>query len=155
VTTDQQDIRTHALSFYEDLYSAEPCDRSAAEQLLCDLPQLSEEDQLILESPISFAELSLAVQELSPGKSPGLDGLSSEFYRGCWNLIGEDLYAVFLESFNRGKLPLSCWRAIITLIPKKGDLGFLKNWRPVSLICVDFKTLSKTLTNRLKKICLR
>jgi len=39
VTTDQQDIRTHALSFYEDLYSAEPCDRSAAEQLVIDQQQ--------------------------------------------------------------------------------------------------------------------
>ncbi len=93
------------------------------------LPHLSEEDQQTLDNPISFAELSLAVQELNPGKSPGLDGLSAEFYRVFWNLIGEDL-AVFLESFNQGKLPLSCRRAVLTLIPKKGDLGFLKNWRP-------------------------
>jgi len=48
-------------------------------------------------------------------------------------------------------LPLSCRRAMLTLIPKKGDLGCLKNWRPVSLLCVDFKILSKTLTNRLKQ----
>jgi len=43
VTTDQQNIHTHALSFNEDLCCAEPCDRSSAEQHLCDLPQLSEE----------------------------------------------------------------------------------------------------------------
>jgi len=43
VTTDQQNIHTHTLSFNEDLCCAEPCDRSSAEQLLCDLPQLSEE----------------------------------------------------------------------------------------------------------------
>ncbi len=79
VTTDQQEIRTHALSFYEDLYCAEICDGAVTEQLLCDLPHLSEEDQQTLDNPISFAELSLAVQELSPGKSPGLDGLSAEF----------------------------------------------------------------------------
>ncbi len=92
-----------------------------------------------------------AVHELRPGKSPGLDCLSLEFYRVFWDLIGEDLYAVFLESFNQGKLPLSCWRAVVTLILKKGDLGFQKNWRPVLLICVDLKMLSKTITNRLKK----
>lgn len=150
MTTDQQEIRTHALSFYEDLYCAESCDRTATEHLLCDLPHLSEEDRQILDNPISFAELSLAVQELSSGKSPGLDGLSEEFYCTVWNLTGEDLYAVFLESFNQEKLPLSCRRAVITLIPKKGDLEFLKNCRPVSLTCVGFKILSKT-TNRLKK----
>ncbi len=126
VTTDQQEIRTHALAFYEDLYCAELCDGAATEQILCDLPHLSEEDQQTLDNPISFAELSLAVQELNPGKSPGLDGLSAEFYRVFWNLIGEDLYAVFLESFNQGKLPLSCRRAVLTLIPKKEILGSLK-----------------------------
>ena len=43
-------------------------------------------------------------------------------------------------------------QAIITLIPKKGNLGKLKYWRPVSLLCLDYKILTKILANRLKKI---
>lgn len=39
---------------------------------------------------------------------------------------------------------------MITLLPKKGDLCNIKNWRPVSLLCSDYKLLSKTLANRLK-----
>ncbi|MGL5820529.1 MAG: reverse transcriptase domain-containing protein, partial [Sarcina sp.] len=38
------------------------------------------------------------------------------------------------------------------LLPKKGDLKEIQNWRPVSLLCVDLKILSKTLANRLKKV---
>ena len=35
---------------------------------------------------------------------------------------------------------------------KKGDLQKLRYWRPISLLCVDNKILTKILTNRLKKI---
>ena len=47
---------------------------------------------------------------------------------------------------------MSCRRAVITLLPKKGDLHQLKNWRPVSLLCTDYKLLSKVLATRLGKV---
>lgn len=151
VITDQREIQSHAFSFYEDLYSSEACDDSATDELLCDLPLLSEEESSELDRPLTFGEITQAVQELSSGKSPGLDGLTADFFKSFWNLLGQDMYDVFLECIKRGSLPLSCRRAILTLIPKKGDIGYLKNWRPISLICVDLKILSKSLTNRLKK----
>lgn len=46
---------------------------------------------------------------------------------------------------------MSCTRAALTLLPKKGDLGLLRNWRPVALLCSDYKILSKCLANRLKQ----
>lgn len=149
--TNQREIIVSAISFYEKLYQSELCDEAAVEEVLLDLPQLSEEEKMELEGFVTFSELSSAVQGLNSGKSSGVDGLSAEFFKSFWNVIGYDLYDVFLESFNQGVLPLSCRRAVLTLIPKKGDLGLLKNWRPVSLLCTDFKILSKAITNRLKK----
>lgn len=43
-------------------------------------------------------------------------------------------------------------QAIITLIPKKGDLSKLKYWKPISLLCIDYKILTKILPNRLKTV---
>lgn len=35
---------------------------------------------------------------------------------------------------------------------KKGDLTDIKNWHPVSLLCTDYKLLSKTLTSRMAEV---
>ena len=42
--------------------------------------------------------------------------------------------------------------AIIALHPKDGDKKKLSNWRPISLMCCDYKILSKIISNRLKSI---
>ena len=89
---------------------------------------------------------------LKDGKAPGIDGLPADFYTFFWSVIGEDVGDVLRDSLASGCLPLSCRRAVITLPPKKGDLQQLKNWRPVSLLCTDYKLLSKALATRLGKV---
>ena len=44
-------------------------------------------------------------------------------------------------------------QAVITLAEKKGkDKRYIKNWRPISLLNVDAKIISKVMANRLKKV---
>ncbi|KAI4884328.1 hypothetical protein NFI96_003224 [Prochilodus magdalenae] len=97
-------------------------------------------------------ELQVALQSMANGKAPGIDGLPAEFYKAFWDVVGEDLLAMLNDSLVGGHLPLSCRRAVLTLLPKKGDLSEAKNWRPVSLLCADYKVLSKVLANRLKEV---
>ena len=42
--------------------------------------------------------------------------------------------------------------AQIKLIPKKGDLKKIGNWRPISLLSNFYKIISCVINNRLKKI---
>ena len=50
-------------------------------------------------------------------------------------------------------IPESMTLGVITLIYKnKGELDNLKNWRPITLCNLDYKILTKILTNRLKQI---
>ncbi|KAL7890953.1 hypothetical protein AOLI_G00004290 [Acnodon oligacanthus] len=56
------------------------------------------------------------------GTAPGIDGLPVEFYKAFWAELGADWLAVLNEALVEGSLPLSCRRAVITLLPKKGDL---------------------------------
>ena len=43
-------------------------------------------------------------------------------------------------------------KGIITIFPKSGDKKDLKNWRPISLLCVDYKIISKLLGRRIQLI---
>ncbi|XP_037533260.1 nucleotide-binding oligomerization domain-containing protein 1 [Nematolebias whitei] len=84
-------------------------------------------------------------------RAPSIDGLTVEFYKAYWDILAEDLLGVLRESLSTGSLPLSCRRAVITLLPKKGNLQEMKNWRPVSLLCTDYKILSKVLATRMRE----
>jgi len=86
------------------------------------------------------------------GKAPGIDGLPIDFYKVFWPEMGEDILDVLGDSLANGRMPLSCYRAVLTLLPKKGDLNDIKSWRPVSILCSEYKLLSKALANRLSDV---
>ena len=59
----------------------------------------------------------------------------------------------FNHAFRSGTLSISQRRGIISLIPKKNkDKTLLDNLRPISLLNVDYKILTKTLAERLEKV---
>ncbi|KAK3520120.1 hypothetical protein QTP70_014376, partial [Hemibagrus guttatus] len=151
--SDPTEIHKQTVCFYSKLYSSE---RSGAqiveESFLKDLPKLSEQVARELDRELTLAELHKALQGMENERAPGIDGLSVEFYKAFWAVIGQDVLEVLRDSMNVGQLPLSCRRAVLTLLPKKGDLTHLKNWRPVSLLCTDIKLLSKALASRLTKV---
>ena len=85
-------------------------------------------------------------------KSPGLDGITIEFYQLFWPLLGNLLVEVFNESHEDGKLPESQRKSVISLIHKKDREDDIKNYRPISLTNVDYRILAFTLSERLHKV---
>jgi hypothetical protein len=57
------------------------------------------------------------------------------------------------ESLDNGKFSVSQRQGLIRCIPKEGKpKHFLKNWRPITLLNVDFKIASACIANRIKPI---
>ncbi|CAM2118585.1 unnamed protein product [Caretta caretta] len=81
-----------------------------------------------------------------------MDGLTVELYRMFWDVLGPDLVTVWAESLQSGFLSLSCRRAVLALLLKKGDLRDLRNWRPVSLLSMDYKIVAKAISLRLGSV---
>ena len=55
------------------------------------------------------------------------------------------------DSIRTGRFPHGATRGLITLIPKSGDLKFLNNWRPITLLNVGYKIYAKALQMRLQE----
>ena len=86
-------------------------------------------------------------------KSPGNDGLSKEFYETFWEELKKPFMYAIQKSYNIKQLCVSQRQAVIKLVEKKGrDKRFIKNWRPISLLNVDTKLISKVLAERLKNV---
>ncbi|CAM2106061.1 unnamed protein product [Caretta caretta] len=102
-----------------------------------------------LELPLTLAEFSEAFRRMPTNKSLGMDGLTVEFYRVFWDVLGPDLVTIWAESLQSGVHPLSCRLAVLTLLPKKGDLRDLRNWRPISLLSTDYKVVAKAISLQL------
>ena len=119
------------------------------------IPVLSGEQSQTCEGPISENELLKALKNMSNNKSPGNDGLTKEFNEKFWGDLKKHLCASITKAFHRGELSHSQKQAVIELIEKKDrDKKFIKNWRPISLLNIDTKVISKVLAERLKNVFL-
>ena len=97
------------------------------------------------------SELSKSIKTFkNEKKTPGTDGLTAEFYKFFWNDIKYLLLSSINFALQYGRLSTEQRRGIISPLPKKDkDRLYLKNWRPISLLNVDYKILAKALGNRI------
>ena len=117
------------------------------------IPQFSEEQKNSWEGLISPEECSELLDSFQSSKSPGNDGVPAEFYRKFWPLISERFIRCANECFEKGEMSCSQKQAVIALLVKSGkDLALLENWRPISLVNVNTKIMSKVIAARSKKV---
>ena len=128
----------------------------AIESFLKDLliPKLSEEQKMSCEGKITSEECALLLECFQNNKSPvGTMELSLNSIKKFWPLISEPFIQCINKCFKKGEMSLSQKQAVITLIEKKGkDRSFLDNWRPISLVNVDAKIMSKAIATRIKNV---
>ena len=70
-----------------------------------------------------------------------------------WCLLKVPCYEAIAAGLRIGKLHNSAKRGVINLIPKQGkDSRKLKNIRPITLLCIDYKMVEKALANQIKLV---
>lgn len=110
---------------------------------LQNIPKLSVSEKDACDFPLSLTEVKNCINGLKDNKSPGTDGLSSEFYKSFSLELAPFLLQVFNESFSANVLPWSMTQGLITLIPKPNkNLLRIDNWRPICLLNNDYKILA-------------
>ena len=156
MTTDPKQINDHFKDYYSSLYASEhPPDSTAFDLFFysLDIPKVDEEAASRLDQPLSVEELGTAMASMQCARCPGPDGYPIEFYRTFFPLLAPLLVDMYNESYTKHTLPSTLTQATISLILKKNkDPLDCTSYRPISLLNVDLKLLSKLLALRLDSI---
>ena len=89
-------------TFYTDLYREQPIDDETSVQALSHLnKQLTCTDSFSCEGPLTLVECTESLKTLHASKSPGMDGLTTEFYRAFWSLLRDDFVQWLTQSKKR------------------------------------------------------
>ena len=103
------------------------------------------------EEAFTKEEITTAVRQLARNKTPGLSGLSSDFFKMFWTKIGDTFYEAICHMYTKRMVPNTMKKSVLNLIPKINcDLRFLKNLCPISLFSTSYKVIEKAVANRLE-----
>ena len=152
--TDEKEINNELFKFYKALFEPKINVSNALIQDYLnriEIPKLTKEQSRKCEGEITEEELLKALKKMPKNKSPGNDGITKEFYEAFWDDMKTLLLLSLKKAFKVGELSISQKQALIKLIEKKDkDKRQIKNWRPISLLNVDTKLVSKALAEPLK-----
>lgn len=101
---------------------------------------------------LDLAEVESVVKGLPSDKALGLDGLTSEVLKACWEWVSITYLELVREFWRDGTLMSAVVRGVLCLTPKGGDLDFLRNWHPITMLNLAYKIIRKIIANRLKSL---
>jgi len=80
----------------------------------------------------------------------GPDGFPILFFKKFWDLVKPDIISLFGQFYN-GNMDIWCLNyALVALLPKKEGASLVNDFRPISLLNVIIKIITKVLANRLR-----
>jgi hypothetical protein len=92
---------------------------------------------------------------MPPDKAPGPDGFNGLFLKKCWQFIKEDFYRLCWSFYNNNASLESINNSYITLVPKKEAPESVNDFRPIALMNISLKLITKILANRLQMVILK
>jgi len=105
---------------------------------------------LSLVEPWSHSKIDNIVKNMPNDKAPGPDGFNGLFLKRTWPIIKEDFYKLY-DDFYEGIVDISgINRSYITLLAKITNPETVNDYRPLSLMNISPKLISKLVADRLQ-----
>ena len=102
----------------------------------------------ILNSIITTEEINKSIKNLKLRKSPGTDGIGTEFYKNTSHIIVPTLCDIFNSIMNSGEFPESWSESIIVPVHKSGSMNNPSNFRGISMLNMIYKIFSNIIFDR-------
>lgn len=110
------------------------------------------ENSEVLEAPFTMDEIWRVVKESNGNKAPGPNGFNMGCIQKCWKVMKEDVFHFLQEFHSNGRLVKGLNSSFIALIPKVASPSSLGEFRPINLLNLVYKILSKVLSRRLSLV---
>jgi hypothetical protein len=94
-------------------------------------------------------KIKVAIKSLCTGRSPGIDGLTAEFFQHFKAQFTVIMFWLWREIENKNLLPKNLRLDVTSLIYKKGTPSDLNDWRPITMSNVEYKVIAIVLKLRL------
>ena len=156
----QQEIEKEITNFYQNLYKNKDdmLPGGSIEEFLeiepnVVYPKLTNYQAEGLNGDITLEEMKNILDKSKKGSAPGVTGLTFEFYCRFWDFLGHFLVNCANYSYSTGTLPSSLSQGLISLLPKgEKERDQLGNWRPLTLLSVEYKIISGCIAQRLSGV---
>jgi hypothetical protein len=110
---------------------------------------LDAEEVALLDLPTNLPALQVGVETGSEGRSPRLDGLAYQFYQAVFGWVGLAMVDALNTMLEEGQLAPSLCQGVIRLLPKVRGVLMASQLRPITLLNIDYKLLTKVYVARL------
>ena len=149
-------IQDHVYSFYRDLLGTEaPRHLGLVSNTWSGATRVSDEENNSLLLTFSEEELERLVMDMKVNTAPGPDGFPVAFFKKCWPLCKLGVLHI-LNDFILGRIDIARLNfGVLSLIPKSPRADRITQFRPIALINVIFKIISKAFASRLDPIANR
>ncbi|XP_019181390.1 PREDICTED: uncharacterized protein LOC109176414 [Ipomoea nil] len=97
-------------------------------------------------------EVRKAVFGMKRMGNPGPDGIQAAFYQDFWDIVSNPITDLVNQALTTGRVPVGILESFVTLIPKKDNTESAADFRPITLLNVVFKIITKVVVNRLRPL---
>ena len=153
IREEEEDLKRIASEFYQKLWAKRTKDKEQLKRMLNKISRkLTEKSKEKCEGKITEEEIEIARKQMSKNKASGIDGIPLEFWSAFEEDLDEWLAEIFNECQKQAKMSQSMRIAEVRLLFKKGERTKIGNYRPISLLCSDYKIFAKVIANRMREV---
>ena len=152
--TSHKNIEAVLIPHFRNITKENNLDREQRiKEITKNIPKLvSREDNFNLNKPVTEEEVSEVIKDMQNGKAPRPDGFNVDFFKGCWNIVKQDILNVVEDSRRNRTILKALNTSFFSLIPKQDSALTADKYKPIALCNVEYKIISKVLASRLKPL---
>ncbi len=140
----------HAKEVFEKVYQNDEIDLESVSQL-SQGGKFNKKIKDILNKKFTEKEIRNAIK-MTPNKAPGPSGIRITLFKKFINQFAPILTKLANEALLTGNIGDYLLNGLITLIPKKEDSNKVNDLRPITLLEIPRKIITKAMTTRIKQV---